>query len=210
MRRCTVSPALRAIVPALALLAGAARADGFQDSRLRDSTMVAAGWEAAIPSRTLRDYVEDPGYRGVQVEVRRGIARALSLGLASSWTWLAQSYASKQVEYPNATVSGPLYQRVRFVTLRGTAHWYLATGALQPYLGVGAGGLSYETYRNVGQWVQSRSDWALTADPQLGILWTISPGAAIHVQARYQISTARFQGVDQASWVGIQAGIAAY
>ena len=200
----------RAMVAAVALLAGAARADGFQDSRIRHGAMLTVGWEAAVPQAALRDYVEDPGYRGIQVEARRGIARSLSLGLATSWTWFAQSYPSKQVEYPGATVSGPLYQRVRFATLRATAQWYLTTGMLQPYLGVGAGGLSYQTYRNVGGWVESRSDWALTADPQLGILWTISGGAALHVQARYQYSTARFYGVDAASWVGIDVGIAAY
>ncbi len=200
----------RAIVAALALLGGAARADGFQDSRLRNTTMLAVGWEAAVPNAGLRQYVDRPGYYGIQVEARRGIGRSLSLGLATSWTWLAQSYTSKEIAYPDATVSGPLYQRVRFVTVRGTAHWYLGTGSLQPYVGVGAGGLSWETYRNVGGWVRSRSDWALTADPQLGFLWTISSGAALHVQARYQYSTARFDEVDRASWLGIEVGIAAY
>ncbi len=200
----------RAMAAAVALLAGAARADGFQDSTLHHGTMLAVGWEAAVPNAALRDYVENPGYYGLQVEVRRGIARSLSLGLATSWTWLAQSYRTKEISYPDATVSGPLYQRVRLVTVRATAHWYLRAGSLQPYVGVGAGGLSWETYRNVGAWVQSQSDWALTADPQLGILWTNSSGAALHVQARYQYSTARFYEVDRASWLGIEVGIAAY
>ncbi len=200
-----------ALVAALTLLAGAARADGFQDSRLRRSTLLGIGWEAAVPVSALHDYVEDAGYRGLQVELRRGVARSLSVGLAASWSWLAQTFASKTFDYGDATVSGPVYDRVRFATLRATADWYLFTvGPVQPYLGAGAGGLSWETYRIVGGSVERRSDFAPTVDGQLGVLVTVSPGAALHVQARYQYSTARFYGVEDASWLGIQVGVAVY
>lgn len=194
----------------LALAAGAARADGFQQTRYRRDTLLAVGWEVAVPSRQLRDYVRDPGYRGLQLEVRQGIGRSISLGLATSWSWLAQTDPSHAIPFEDATVTGPVYQRARFATLRATAHWYPARGEVQPYLGIGAGALSWETYRMLGASAEKRSGWAPALDPQLGLLWTLSRGAAVHLQARYQYSTARFLGVRDASWLGFELGLAAY
>lgn len=200
----------RGLVAALALLAGAARADGFQDTAYRRSTLLSVTWEVGVPLAGLRDYVDEPGLRGGQLEIRRGVARRLSLGLAATWSWLAQSHAWKSVEYANATVTGPLYQRVRLATVRGTGHWYLSGGPLQPYVGVGAGALSYETYRNVAGSVETGSGWTAVVDPQFGVLWSIGRGLAVHVQAHFLYSRARFSGVDDARWLGIQAGLAGY
>ncbi len=195
---------------AFALLAGAARADGFQDTAYRRSTLLSATWEVGVPAAGLRDFVDEPGYRGAQVEVRLGVARHLSLGLATTWSWFAQNYASKSVDYENATVTGPLYQRVRFATLRATGHWYLSGGPLQPYVGAGAGALSYETYRKVARSVETGSGWSVVVDPQLGVLWNFGRGLALHVLAHYQFSRARFSGVDDARWLGVQVGLAGY
>lgn len=200
----------RGLVVAVALLAGAARADGYQDTAYRRSTLLSATWEAGVPLAGLRDFVDEPGYRGGQLEIRRGVVRHFSLGLAATWNWFAQNYAWKSVDYANATVTGPLYQRVRFATLRGTGHWYLSGGPLQPYVGAGAGALSYETYRNVAGSVETGSGWTAVVDPQIGVLWSIGRGLAVHVQAHFLYSRARFSGVDDARWLGIQVGFAAY
>lgn len=198
------------VAAALVLLAGTAGAEGFQESSYRRSTLISVGWEVAVPVAGLRDLVDEPGLRGGQVELRRGVARGLSLGVAAGWSWLFQNHAWKSVEYPDAVVTGPLYERVRLASVRGTGHWYLTRGPLQPYLGVGAGGLSYETYRNIGGSVETGSGWAGVVDPQVGFLWSIGRGLAVHVQAHFLYSWARFSGVEEARWVGIQAGLAGY
>lgn len=200
----------RGLVVVLALLAGAARADGFQDSAYRRSTLLSVAWEAAVPTAGLRDYVDEPGFRGGTVELRRGVASRLSLGLAATWGWLSQSHSWKSVQYVDASVTGPLYQRVRLAAFRGTGHWYLTRGPLQPYVGVGAGTLSYETYRNVAGSVETGSGWTAVVDPQIGVLWSLGRGLAVHFQAHVLLTRARFYGVEDARWLGIQAGLAGY
>lgn len=201
---------VRALAGALLLLASGARADGFQASRHRRSTLLSLTWDVGIPVEGLRDYVDERAYRGGQLELRRGIARQLSLGLAATWSWFSQNYTQKTIEYPGVTVTGPLYQRVRFASIRATGHGYLAGGPVQPYVGVSGGALSWATYRRIAGSVETDSGWAPLVDPAVGVLFTLRRGLALHVEGHLQYTWARFHGVEDARWVGIRAGLAGY
>jgi hypothetical protein len=151
-----------------------------------------------------------PGYRGAQFEVRWGVAHRLSLGFATSWTWLAQNFPMHTIHYPNATVTAPVYQRAQFIGLRATGHWYLSDGWVQPYLGLGVGGAWTGTYRSVSNLTTSSDGLAAAADPQVGLLITVMPGLALHLQARYQIALARLADFENARWLGLDVGLAAF
>ncbi len=187
-----------------------ARADGYVSSGHRLSTLVSLTWEIGVPAGTLPSFVDATSARGGQLEVRMGVARHLSLGLATSFNWFSQNDAQKSLDFPNATVTGPVYDRVQIFTLRLTGHWYLTDGPLQPYIGAGAGGAHDDVYRFVGDLATSSSDFSATIDPQFGLLWTLGPGLALHFQVRWQYTFARFANVKNAQWVGAQVGVAVY
>jgi len=196
---------MQALLGVAILAAGVARADGFERG-----TLVSAAWEAGVPIASLRQYVSAPSYSGVQVEVRWGLAPRLSIGLNGGWNWFAQNFSQLSVSIPNGTISGPVYNRVQFFTLRATGHWYLSRGWLQPYLGAGVGGTWYGTYRQVSDLVSSSSGFAFAADPQIGMLVTVAPGLALLLQVRYQFTLARFANVKNAQWFGAELGIALF
>ena len=202
--------AARAAAILLALAPGLARADSYLESPYRLTTLVSLTWEVGVPLQDLRSYVDEPSYRGGQLEVRFGLARHLSVGLATSWNWFAQNFAQKSLSYPNATVTAAVYDRVQLITLRGTLHWYLLDGPVQPYLGLGAGGAWHSTFQAVADLSDSSHGFDFTADPNLGILFTIGPGLAVHLAARYQFTLAKFRGVERAQWLGASLGLAVY
>ncbi len=195
---------------ALLLAGSAARADGYLESEFRLSTLVSLNWEVGVPGASLRDFV-DTTARGFQFEARFGVARHLSLGLATSWNWFSRNAALQTVNAPGTTVSASVYQRMQLFTLHATGHWYLTDGPVQPYVGVGIGGAYDDAYRLVADLATASSGFSFAADPQLGFLITFSPGFALHVQARYQFTLSpRFADVTNARWVGLQIGLAAY
>jgi hypothetical protein len=206
-----VTRALRLMVPALVLLAaGSARADGYLESKYQLTTLLSLTWEAGIPIGTLRDFIDATSFRGGQFEARFGVARHLSLGLATSWNWFAQNFSNRTVDFPNATVTASGYDRVQFITLRGTFHWYLLDGPVQPYLGVGAGGVWTGWYQVVADYTTSSNGFAFTADPEVGLLLTVSQGLAVHLLARYPFTLASYRHVENAQWVGVDLGVAVY
>jgi hypothetical protein len=206
-----VTRALQLAAASLLLLAaGAARADSYLESKYQLTTLLSLTWEVGVPTATLRDFIDATSFRGGQFEARFGVARRLSVGLATSWSWFAQNFPQKTVDFPNATVTAALYDRVQFISLRGTIHWYLVDGPVQPYLGVGAGGVWTSWYQAVADLTRSSNGFTFTADPEAGLLFTVSSGFAFHLLARYPFTLASYGNVQNAQWVGVDVGLAVY
>jgi hypothetical protein len=197
-------------VAVLLAAAGTARADGYLESSYRLSTLVSLTWEAAAPLQDLRTYVDQTSFRGGQLDLRFGVARHLSLGLATSWNWFAQTFEQKSVSYPDATVTAAVYDRAQFIALQGTVHWYLLDGPVQPYLGAGAGGVWTSTFESVADLSRSSHSFDFAARGDAGVLVSIGPGFAVHVSARYQYTLASLRGVEDAQWLGVNVGLAVY
>ncbi|HET6923127.1 MAG TPA: hypothetical protein VFI16_08265 [Anaeromyxobacteraceae bacterium] len=192
------------------LAAGAARADGYLDSRSHLPTRVSLSWEALVPRHSLRAFVDRASFRGGQLEVGFGVARHLSLGLSASWNWLAGEAATDSLQFPDAVVTGAAYRRVQLTELRATLHWYLASGPVQPWVGAGLGGGWHETYLAVADQARTASGWHAAAEPRAGLLWTVGAGLALGLQARYAFTTARLGEAADVRWLAVDLGLTVY
>jgi hypothetical protein len=201
----------RAMAAAVLLAAvGSSRADGFAVSALDPGPLLSVAWDLSRPAGSLRGFADATSARGAQFELRYAFRRHLSIGLASSWLWLAQNRPAGALAFPDATVAGPAYHRVQFLTLRGTADWYLASGAVQPYLGLGLGGAWHGADQEIATLGVRSSGYALTGDPHAGLLVTLRPGLALHFQARMQLARGGVAGAKTANWLSGSAGLALY
>ena len=196
---------LRHVLLSLALLAPTlARADdGFiQTERVHRSKMLSFAWEYAIPTGSLRaDLVNTGSPAGLDVGARFGLSRRLSLGAAFTWNGFTQS--------------GDPKKSLQSVALRATAHWYFTSSAIQPYVGLFAGGAYVEVIQGAGP---TQTGFAPLAGPELGCLFTVADGLALIVGARYQMTFANISVNDDPalpvihwpSWVAIQLGVGFY
>jgi hypothetical protein len=199
-----------AAVAALLLAGGLARADGYLDNPYRLTALVSIGWEIGVPVGSLRDFASATSIRGGVFEARIGIVRHFSLGLSTTWNWFSKNSSQETLTFPNSNVTGAVYQRVQFFTLRGTGHWYMTDGPLQPYLGLGLGVAWNNAYREVADVSISENGFNFAGDPQLGLLWTVAQGLALNVQARFQFTFTKFFDVKNAHWLGIDIGMALF
>jgi hypothetical protein len=199
-----------ALLTAALVLPGAARPDGYLESGFRLSTLVSIGWDTVVPQQDLRDFVDRRSFRGGQLELGFGVARHFSLGLSGSWSWLSQRFPTGSLLLPDGAISGKAYRRAQLTELRGTAHWYLTNGPLQPYLGVALGGGRYDTYVAVADVTRTSSGWHAAGEPRAGLLWTVRPGLAVHLQGRYVFTNARIGDARDARWLALDLGLALY
>jgi opacity protein-like surface antigen len=205
-------PALVALLPItlLAAWASAARAEGYADSSYHLTRLLSVGWEAARPAAGLADFVSNDSPRGLQAEVRYSVVRQLSLGVACSYNWFAQNIPRGEIAYPDALVTGPVYHRAQIITLRATGHLLLTRGPVQPYLGVGVGGVRYDAREEIGGLAVKSTGYGLAAGPEVGLLVTVKRGLAIHLQLRYQVNRIEFAGVKNPGWYAVDLGLAFY
>jgi opacity protein-like surface antigen len=203
-----VFPLLLALA-ALGVPAAPARADGFLDAWHPNQTYWAIGWEVAIPTNSLRaDWVNMTSFAGGQLEVRVGVMERLSVGIATSFNWFEQNFSQVTTVYPEYTVTGPVYRRLGAFTARGTVHYYLTSTRLQPFVGVGVGGIWTQTRIQTADRVQNAYSSYLAVDPEAGFLLSTSQSFAFYLLGRYQWTTASFYQVKDAQWVGVQIGMA--
>ena len=180
-----------------------ARADGFiQTSQLYRSKLFSVSWEYSIPVLNLRSsLVSEGSAANVDIGLRFGVSKRLSLGASATWNKLAQS--------------GPPNSSFQAFALRGTAHWYFTSSAVQPYVGLFAGGAYIEAIQGPGP---TQVAWAPVAGPELGFLFTVADGLALILAGRYEMAFTTIQvNGDPAlpelkwpSWVAIQLGIGFY
>ena len=184
--------------------ASPARADGYLSSLYEHKpVLTTAGWEFSVPVMDLRsNFINATSTTGLGLGMRFGLGTQLSAGADFAWNRFQQSSALGDT------------LRMDAITLRGTLHYYFTGSEIQPYAGIGAGGLYREAVLNGGP---SQTGFGLCGGPELGLLLTVSQGLALNVAARYEFTTASFDvngnpnwHVKFPSWVGVQVGVGVY
>jgi opacity protein-like surface antigen len=210
---------IRALPRAAALLAlglalmGArpARAVGYLDDWHPYQTYWAVGWSAAVPVMSMRSgYIDNTGWLGGGFDIRVGVAGRLAVGVSGTWNWFDQTYSTLTLEQGDFTFTGPVYRRLSSFTGLATAHYYFTSGAVQPFVGVGVGGIWISTLQQVVNQSQDRSTSGLAVAGEAGLLFTVSERLGLYLSGRYQLNLTSIPGADNPQWVSGQAGIAYY
>jgi outer membrane protein W len=165
--------------------------------------MLQIGWEYSFPVSQLQARFIDSGTPvGIQGEFRTTLLTQLSAGVAVTWNKFEQTYTTGEEASYNA------------ISVRGTLHYYFTRSSIQPYVGLGVGGVYQEALFSGGP---GQTEFAFCADPQVGLLLTLDQGFAVNVLVRYEFTTGSFDvngspgwTVANPQWVAIQVGLAFY
>ena len=187
-----LSRAAALLALALALARGTRRPapTGYLDDWHPYQTYWGVGWSAAVPVTSLRSsYIDNTGWLGGGFDVRIGVAGRLArrrerhLELVRPDLLRASPWSSRTSPSParstGASAPSPLL---------GTAHYYLTSGAVQPFVGVGAGwhlDLDPAAGREPAQGAtRAASPWRA----RLGILFTVAERLGLYLSGRYQFN----------------------
>ncbi|HUL59723.1 MAG TPA: hypothetical protein VLU43_10630 [Anaeromyxobacteraceae bacterium] len=202
------------IAVAAALLTGTARADEAwmtTSSYRPDQTLWILNWEIAGPIGSFANYIDSTSLRGFSLEGRSFVSKNVSVGLSFSWNRFEQSFDKVSIPITNGTATGPVYRYSDMFGIRGLAHYYFSTGALQPYVGVGIGGAWGYAYQQTADLSNSQSNFNFIVDPEVGLLYVLAKGgtnAALNVAFRYTYTTATVGREKDASTLSGIVGIA--
>ena len=191
--------------------APAARATGYLDDWHPHQTYWAVGWNVAVPVESLRsDWQTNPGWLGGGFDIRVGLTGRLALGVNGTWNFFDQTFSFLTVERADFTFTGPVYRRLSSFTALGTAHYYLTQTAVQPYVGVGVGGVWFTVRQQVVDRDLISYTSGLAVAPELGVLFNVAPSLGLFLGGRYQFNLTTFGSVRNPTWISAQAGVAYY
>jgi hypothetical protein len=208
----TLSRAAAVVALTVALLgARPAVARGYLDDWHPYQTYWAVGWSAAVPVTSFRaGYISDTGWLGGGTDLRIGVAGRLAVGVSGTWNWFDQTFPGLTLEQPDLVFTGPVYRRLSAFTALATAHYYLTSGNVQPFVGVGVGGIWISTLQQVVNRPQDGNTSGFAVASEIGILFTVADRLGLYLSGRYQFNLTTIQGVTNPQWASGQAGLAYY
>ncbi len=202
--------ALAAAAIALAT-ASPARATGYLDDWHPYQTYWAVGWDCAVPVLGMRsDFISNPAWLGGTFDVQIGVTGRLAVGVNGTWNWFDQTFPNLTVQGSSFTFTGPVYRRVSNFTALATARYYLTSGAVQPWVGVGAGGTWVSTLQQVVNIPVGSSNSGFAFAGELGVLFTVAERLGLYLAGRYQYNLTTLPGVANPQWASGIIGVAYY
>lgn len=167
-------------------------------------------WDMGVAVGSLNDFVKNVSFAGLNVEGRWFLNRKFSLGVAFNWNRFSQDGPRETYNFQNGAITANLYRYAEFVTPKVTAHYYFVPdGPVMPYAGLGLGPTLVQSRLYVSDLVISDSNWHFMFSPEVGVLVpfkSIAGLAGLHVNARYNFTSADFANVSQAQFISWQIG----
>jgi len=174
-------------------------------------TYWAVEWSAAVPVTGLRaNFVSDTGWLNGGFAVRVGTVQRLAVGVAGYWNSFDQTYPLLTIENGNFTFTGPVYRRLSAFTALATFHYYLTQTTLQPFIGIGAGGVWTSSLQQFANRPDTTYANGFVVMGEAGLLLTVVQQLGLYVSGRYQLNLATFGGSTNPQWASGQLGVAYY
>jgi hypothetical protein len=193
------------------LVARPAHAEAFLDDWHPYQTYWAVGWSAAVPVTSLRsNFISNTGVLGGGFDIRIGVVGRLAVGVNGTWNWFDQTISSLTVQQGQLTFTGPVYRRLGAFTALATVHYYFTQSAVQPFVGVGLGGVWFSTLQQTVDRPQNTSTSGLAVAPEVGFLFSVAQRLGLYLSGRYQFNLTTIPGVKNPQWACGQAGLAYY
>ncbi len=199
---------LRAVAVSVLLLGGATAQAQYGYTRpsyglTAGKTLVAANWEISAPLSDLKTFTPDWSFRGFSVEGRYMVTPKLSLGGSLAINRFTTTNMNGQVDIANGTITGPVFRYFDAFAIRALAHYYFTEGTVQPYIGVGIGGVWAYSYQQVVDLGWSTDNFNFIVDPEIGVLWQLMSGPTslhLNLAVRYTYTTASMVKGSNAQW----------
>jgi hypothetical protein len=135
------------------------------------AVMLLFDYAIAAPIGSVRDYVRDVSFRGVQLDLRYWVHPAVSIGFGVGWQLFDQKKDRATYPIESGAITATLYRSVELVPLLATVHVYPgAYGPVKPFAGIGVGPSNAHFQTLAADLAWSKSAWFFTLQPEAGVL----------------------------------------
>lgn len=173
--------------------------------------MLLFDWSIAAPIGSVRDYVGDVSFRGVQLDLRYWVHRAISLGLGVGWQLFDEKKPRATYPIESGAITATLYRSVEVVPVLATIHFYPgAYGPVKPFAGIGVGPSSVHFQTLAADLAWTKTAWFFSLQPEAGVMIgrdTAYGSFGANLSVRYTWVPATFGDVSNVQAIGGWVGL---
>ena len=160
---------------------------GFMNASQAQYQLFQVGWNIAIPSGELRDFIDETSTRGFYFGGRHFIFDFVSVGGSFGWQTFNTKFTGTQ-EIDNAQITGTQYKYINAYPLQFNSHYYLGDdGGIRPYIGTSVGVTWVNQRVDLGIFTSSDTSTHFAIAPEIGVVIPIGvAGVGAMVAAKYE------------------------
>ncbi|MFK5856894.1 MAG: OmpW family outer membrane protein [Bacteroidota bacterium] len=165
-------------------------------------------WSMGFPMGDMKDFTEQPSFRGFQIEGRSFVTANIAVGGMGSWNVFYENFGwTTQYTDDNKTIYGYKRRYLNVMPLMVTGHYYFGQNGIQPYIGAGLGTYYIESRDFMGIYYVQGKDWHFGIAPEIGILMPVGMGnTGININFKYNMA-AKTKEQQSYTWLGVNVGL---
>lgn len=168
--------------------------------------MLTFDWAVAVPIGNVRDYTGDASFRGMQLDLRYWVHRAVSLGFGFGWQLFDEKKDRATYPIESGAITATLYRSLELVPLLATVHVHPgAYGPVKPFAGLGVGTSHAHFQTLAADLAWDKRAWFFTLQPEAGVLIgrdTAYASFGVNLSVRYTWLPATFRDVRDVQALG--------
>lgn len=174
---------------------------------LTGSTLTAQ-YTVSVSMGNTRDFIRKPSFRGWTFDYKYHFNDVGSLGASLGWYvfYDKRDYDTYTIRDQSMTLSGKQYRYVNSIPILATFNYFLPTGRVSPFAGLGIGTTYNEEQVVMGLYALEVNSWHFTLAPELGVRMSAASNVSGYFSARYnnnfETSELRAQ-----SYIGLNFGV---
>ena len=164
---------------------------GFIVSTNAQTSFWTINWDISKGTGDTGDYIESINYRGVSFDGRYFINENVTVGGFVSWYALTDKLKNQppfefSQDGTTGHISGTQVRYLNVLPVLINAHYYVETGDVRPYVGIGLGSIYTEQRTDFGLNSFYADSWAFGAQPEIGIFVPFGySGTGLNLALRY-------------------------
>lgn len=142
-------------------------------------------YTVGVPLGNLADHTSNISGRGITFDFRTEIEPSLSIGINLGYSTFYEREEYDSYSQGTATLTGIQYRYNNMFPMMLNAHYTIGTGAIMPYVGLGAGTIFNLRDTKMGLFSVKENTWHFLLSPELGFVMDLSAEIGIKINAIY-------------------------
>ncbi len=165
-------------------------------------------WSMGFPMGDMKDFTDQPSFRGFQIEGRGFVTANIAIGGMGSWNVFYENTGwTTETLGDNGTIYGYKRRYVNAMPLMVTGHYYFTQSGIQPYIGAGLGTYYIESRDFMGIYYVQGEAWHFGLAPEIGVVMPVGMGnTGINVNFKYNMA-AKTKDEQSYQWLGVNVGL---
>lgn len=147
---------------------------------------VTTSYVVGIPTGSVGDFIGKTSWRGISFDYRYSIQPNVAVGMNVAWSTFYEEMGRGTYTSENASLTGKQFRYSNHVPIVATVTYFSQPdGPMNPFASFGVGTMYSRRNTDMNFYTIEQEAWNFLLQPEIGVQYTIGPGVAFAISAKY-------------------------